>query len=47
MWSVNLRQRTQKHTMEEEKVSSTVLGKLNNYIQKNETSPLSQTIYKD
>ena len=48
LWSINLQQRRQEYTMEKrQSLQQMVLGKLDRYMQKNETGPLSYTIYKN
>ena len=44
MWEINLQQKSQEYTIG--KSSKKVLRKLDSYMQKNRTGPLSYTIYK-
>ena len=48
IWSTKLQQRQQEYTMgKRQSFQHMVLEKLNSYMQKNETRPLSYTIYKN
>ena len=48
LWTPYLRQRRQEYTMEKRQpLSQVVLGKVVNYLQKNETRILSNTIHKN
>ena len=44
--SVNPQQRRKEYTMEKEPLQEMVLGKLDSYMQKNQTRLLSHTLYK-
>ena len=47
-WSINLWQRRQEYTMgERQSLWQIMLGKLDSYMQKNQTGPLSHAIYKN
>ena len=48
IWAINPQQKRQKYTMQKRQpLQEMVLGKLDNYMQKNQTGLLSHTIYKN
>ena len=48
IWSINLQQSKRQYPMgEKQSLQQMVLGKLESYIQKNESGPLSYTIHKN
>ena len=46
IWSTNLQQSRTEYSMEKKSLQQMMLGKLDSYIQKNETQPFSYTIHK-
>ena len=47
MWSTNLQQRRQEYVMGKKSLQQMVMEKVDSYMQKNETGPLSYTIHKN